>query len=73
MGEDLCGLSQLLKAIAKVRHTAVCYHGEAVGCFSAVMGFAQPSVGPGVHWLTEVLCVPETEGQITRCYSITVC
>lgn len=42
--------------------------GHAVACSAAVMGFAHPFAGPGVHRLREVVCVPETKGQVTRCW-----
>lgn len=38
------------------------------GCSAGVMGFAQPFVGPGIHGVREVVCVPEAAGKITKCW-----
>lgn len=32
-----------------------------------VMGFAQPSVGPGILGIREAVCFPEATGKITKC------
>lgn len=46
------------------------YCGQAV---AALMRFAQLFVGPGMHGVREVMCVPEVTGKITKCSLHRVC